>query len=282
MIQFRRYYVPVTFILLGLAALIAMRLPPQVLITIFPPQGVEPFGSSILLALFVVLAAALVLSLLLLVYGLANAGREQDPLAGRRITAVIAILLSFVLLAASLHSAYRFTLWDNTHDALGLICLSGPFLAIFFATILALLALPGKTKLVAVLFALLTPAALAGISFYGGRIDIREQAETRADRVTLALEDYRQTNGRYPHDLSDLTPRYLLTLPEPGVIFAQEWCYESDGAGYALGYVTRDHWSDPRLYARVRFGGTGHDQNVCETAVAALAARAPDYFTRMR
>ena len=35
------------------------------------------------------------------------------------------------------------------------------------------------------------------------------------------------------------------------IIAGQDWCYESGEDYYRLGYLDRDHWSDPRLIGRI-------------------------------
>lgn len=276
------------FLAAGIFVLIALFLPASVLLSIFPSESAEPLGSSLLLGLFLLLSAALVLSAALFSsgIGLHGSGPEADaaPAAARSVsskTAVFLLMLSAVLLAKSLHSLYRFTLWDNTHDGLGYICLGGPILAVFFAGFLLAAMLPGRAKVMGFLYVLIVPGLLIAVSTLGQRVDIRQLTEERAARVSGALDAYYEANGRYPQELRQLTPRYTLSLPEPAVIFGQNWCYESGEDAYVLGYVTRDHWSDPRLYGRVVIATSADDfenSPICEAEIAALIARAPQYY----
>jgi hypothetical protein len=108
-------------------------------------------------------------------------------------------------------------------------------------------------------------------------VEFRQLTDNRADRVSQAIEAYYAREGHYPDELSQLTPRYLLSVRHPVVIYPQEWCFESGADYYALGYVNRDHWSDPRLYANITAisGAVPQDVDLCKTEISALKERYP-------
>lgn len=276
----------------GFLVLAALLLPASVLIRIIPNDMSDPFGSNLLLIHFVVLSAALILAALLFANGRKLLELEQKADVGSqpsspasRIPPASYLILSALLLAKAMHSLYQYTLWDNTYDSLGYICLSGPILAVFLAGFLLIVLLPGRTKLVGYLFLLMMPALLIAVSTLGQRVNFRQLTEVRASQVSRAIEAYYEDNGRYPQELHQLTPRYILSLPEPAIIFGQDWCFDSSGAEYVLGYVTCDHWSDPRLYGRIysSTGGEGAEvKQPCEEEIAAMIARAPQYYELRR
>jgi hypothetical protein len=59
----------------------------------------------------------------------------------------------------------------------------------------------------------------------------------------------------------------------------QAWCYDGGANYYRLGYVYREHWSDPRLSGRLHQlkGELPELGGLCEAEVAALQAQHPDY-----
>jgi hypothetical protein len=79
--------------------------------------------------------------------------------------------------------------------------------------------------------------------------------------------------------LSQLTPWYVVSLPKPMTIYGQDWCYESGGGYYRLGYLDREHWSDPRLIGRVyrSVAETADAQPICTDEFTAIQTRHPDY-----
>ena len=158
-------------------------------------------------------------------------------------------------------------------------------LTVFFAGFMLIITLPDRAKVAGYFYLLIMPALLIAVSTFGQGVDFRQLTEERAAQVSGALESYYSQNGRYPQELRQLTPRHMLSLPEPVILFGQEWCYDGGGQDYALGYVTRDHWSDPRLYGRVNSstGGEGNEpERICVEEIAALIARAPRYYELRR
>lgn len=69
--------------------------------------------------------------------------------------------------------------------------------------------------------------------------------ESRADKIDRAINQFRADHGSYPQTLQELTPRYLLFVPVPNIIYGQDRCYESGQDYYRLGYVYREMFSMP-------------------------------------
>lgn len=87
---------------------------------------------------------------------------------------------------------------------------------------------------------------------------VRTRAETEWNltRVTLALVRYRQKQGQYPQQLSDLTPQMLETIPID-LFTAEALMYESDGRTFLLLSVgtdgKRDSADDQKEYPEADF-----------------------------
>lgn len=67
----------------------------------------------------------------------------------------------------------------------------------------------------------------------------------RAGQIDQAIQAYHADSGQYPASLYDLTPRYLLTLPNPVLYADHEWCYEGGANFYRLAYVSSPVWRAP-------------------------------------
>jgi len=139
--------------------------------------------------------------------------------------------------------------------------------------------LSGKMKWTGFLYSLLIPGLMIAVSARAQGVDFRQLTEARAERVTQAIESYYAREGHYPQDLRQLTPRHALWLPGPVIIYGQDWCYDGGDDYYRLGYVDREHWSDPRLIGRIyRTKGDVPDlHGMCEEEVAAIQKRYPNY-----
>ena len=110
-------------------------------------------------------------------------------------------------------------------------------------------------------------------------MDIRKLTEARAGRITAAIEQYFTQEGHYPQTLGQLTPRYLLTLSRPVIIYGQDWCYQAGEGYYRFGYLDREHWSSPILFGHV-VSAQGHSPlkvDVCQTAIDAFRSLHPDW-----
>jgi hypothetical protein len=274
----------------GLLILAGLFLPASMLVKIFPARLSQPFEALMAITPLLILSIALVIAALLLYSGLnlyeewQNAGAVDDGSlqaqrkhAGR--AAAVVLVLSALLLVKALHNLCWFMVWDTTYDPLGYFWLVFPVLAALFSGVMLSIALPGRTKLAGFLYSLLISALMIAVSARAQRVDFRRLTEERAGRTSQAIETYYAREGRYPQDLRQLTPWYVLSLPGPVIIYGQDWCYDGGEDYYRLGYVYREHWSDPRLTGRIyRTKGEVPDlPRMCEEEVVALQKRYQDY-----
>ncbi|MBE2224609.1 MAG: hypothetical protein IAF02_23925 [Anaerolineae bacterium] len=200
---------------------------------------------------------------------------------GEHKTAVCFFSLSVLLLAAALHHFYWLIIWDSTSDGLSYLWLFVPIIGVLLATIWLVLKLPYKMKPAAFFYLLLLPLALIIITRQAQRVDFRQLTYTHAERISQALTAYHAQEGSYPEELRQLIPGYLLTLSEPVIIFGQEWCYEGYGDSFQFGFVDREHWSDPRLFAHHYSESAENAATLpalCEQEIIALQARDPQYY----
>ena len=158
--------------------------------------------------------------------------------------------LSAALVAKSLYDLYWVMVWDNvwgtTYDWTGYLWLLFPLLAAAVASLALAVTLPDRTKLAALGYLLLVSASIFTVAAVAQRVDQHRLTERRAERIVEAIEAYYVQEGRYPQDLSQLTPRYALALPEPAILYSQDWCYDAGTDYYRLGYVTQEVEDDGR------------------------------------
>jgi hypothetical protein len=272
------------WILAALLLLPGLSLPASVIANIFTVT--EPP-----LALTLMPSVALLITALLLYSGL-NAYREwqhasaveagpsqaqRSKRAGR--AAAVVFVVSAVLLAKTLHHLYWFTVWDNTYDSIGYLLLLAPVPAALLSGVTLSITLSGRVKWTGFLYSLLIPALMIAVSARAQRVDFRQLTEERAERVTQAIETYHAREGHYPQDLRQLVPRYVLSLPGPVIMYGQDWCYDGGEDYYRLGYLDREHWSDPRLFGRV-YSAKGHSPlkvDICQPAIDTYRAQHPDW-----
>jgi hypothetical protein len=169
-------------------------------------------------------------------------------------------------------------IWDSTGDGLGYLWLPVPILAVLTCTFVLFIVLPENAKLAAFLFFILIPVMLAITASTQG-VDFRQLTESRAAQVNQAVERYYAQNGHYPENLQQLTPWYVLSIPDPVIIYGQDWCYQGGENYYHLGYVDREHWSAPHFIGRIyATKGKAPDlHGMCEQEAIALINRHPDY-----
>lgn len=251
-----------------------------------------PGPSQILLetTLFFIPSLALVSAALLLHSGINRykewqaAGRVEEggssaprKQAGR--ASVILLVLVLILLAKTFHTLYWLTVWDNANDSMGYILLFVPILAGFYSGAMLYIMLPGRAKWTALLYALFIPALLIAVSARAQSVDFRQLTEARAGQVSQAVESYYSHEGSYPQNLHQLIPRYVLSIPEPVIIYGQGWCYQGGVDYYRLGYIYRDHWSSPILIGKIyKTKGQAPDPSqLCDVEIAALRNSYPDY-----
>ena len=164
---------------------------------------------------------------------------------------LIALFLGVVLVIKTLHNLYDLTLWDNTYDSLGYMWLILPFFLVLLSGLTLAIALPGRVKLTGSIFSIITIGLLIAVSALAQSVDFHKETTKRAERVVQAVDSYYAREGIYPETLSQLTPWYSIPLPKPIIMYGQDWCYESGADYYRLGYIDREHWSDPHMIGQI-------------------------------
>ena len=271
----------------GLFVLGLLLLTTSFLIEEYPVDLAAPLAITLLLIPTILPALALVIAAMLLYTGLnAYLSWRQSPTgedgrvkqAGR--TVALTFVLSLLLLFKSLHNLYWLMIWDSTTDSLEYFWLVLPILGVIFAGVVLLMAISGKWKLAGLSYALLAPALVIAVSAGANQVDFRQLTEDRAGKVSHAIESYYARESRYPNDLQQLTPRYLLSIPEPVIIYGQDWCYQGSENSYYLGYVDREHWSSPYLIGQMyKTSGEAPDpDSICQEEIAALRQSKPGYY----
>jgi len=272
------------WILVALLLLPGLSLPASVVNDIFTASPEPP------LALTLMPCVALLITALLLHSGLSaykewqqasavedGRSQAQRKRAGR--AAAVVFFVGAVLLVKTLHHFYWFTVWDNAYDSLGYLLLLVPIPVALLSGVTLSITLSGRIKWAGFLYALLISGSMIAVSARAQQVDFCQLTEERAERVIRAVESYHAREGHYPQDLGQLTPGHALRLPGPVIIHGQDWCYDGDEDYYRLGYVDREHWSDPRLIGRIyRTKRNVPDlHGVCKEEVAAMRKRYPDY-----
>lgn len=269
------------WIIAGLVTLAALLVPAPTIVDLFLSRLSGQFISWATFVFLVVLSAALVIAAMLLYSALRILQRGRgnevgggDDLSRKRAarTALVCFALGAVLIALLLNNLYWFTVWDNTDDPLGYLWLTFPALAALIAGVVLAVALPGLAKLVGLVYPLVVMVLMVAVSARAQSVDFRLLTEEHAGQVNRALDSYYAREGRYPRDLAQLTPWYLLALPGSVIIFGQDWCYDGGDDYYRLGYVYREHWSDPRLTGRAyqTKGAVPALPGICAKQIAAL------------
>ena len=184
-------------------------------------------------------------------------------------------ILSALLLGLLLFDLYWLAVWDSTNDPLEFFWLISPVLTAVFAGVLTASLLSWNVKWAGLCYALLVPALVVGVFYSGKQIDFRQLTESRGAKITQAVEAYFIHEGRYPEQLGQLTPWYLVSIPSPVIIQGANWCYQGGADYFRLGYLDRDHWSSPILFGRV-VSTNGHSPlkvDVCQQAIDFLRER---------
>ena len=277
------------WIVIGLLVMLGLCIPARVVWTLFTDKSPELFTSAVGLSLFMIASIALIVIALLLYSGLKhikalhavseNGEVDQKAQQDLAVQSASVFTLATLLLALTIWRVYWLTVWDNTTDPLGYIWLILPVYAAVFAGVLLAFLLTGKMKLLSLLYSLLVLGLLITISARAQQVDFRQLTQARAERVKIAIESYYSRFGKYPDELSQLGFWSALNLPGPSIIFGQDWCYDGGDVFYRLGYVDREHWSDPRLIGRIykSAGELPALQPMCIREIAALQARDPTY-----
>jgi len=176
---------------------------------------------------------------------------SKNPLTWHMVTTTF-IMVSILFLMIG-YQAMLTSLWDVATDGLGwvFLWLTSSTIGIGSAMLMSW-SMPRKRLWVSILFALAVPVVL---------IQARNMAnyesdhtwgtkpiittEHRAEKIDKAIQRYYERNGEYPQTLSDLTPWYLLYIPNPYIIPGLDWCYEGGPDHYRFGYVYRQYFSTP-------------------------------------
>jgi hypothetical protein len=243
------------------------------------------------ITLFIWPSIALIMAAVLLYFGfdllgdnvkLVSDGQIGSPTAwdssGRMAAAYF--VLSGLLILKTLSNLYWLTVWDTTYDPLGYIWITVPVLAGFFSGILLIINLRGRVILAGLVYWIAVPGLIIAVSTHAQRVDYRQVTEMRAEQVSQRVEAYYARQGRYPTNLRHLMPWYAFPLPEPMIIYGQDWCYQAGDEYYQLGYVYREHWSSPELIRRVyKTVGDPLDPNgICAEDIEALIQRESFFY----
>ena len=276
--------------LFTLFVLFVLFLPASVVVRIFPYHEGQPFGTSIAFVLLLIISISLVIVALLInsglrryqkTHGTSGEGETNPPDYFRKIdkTTLIILSISMILLAKALYSFYWFMIWDSTYDALDAFWLPVPILAVIFAGFLLFFILPGKARPAGFLYFLLIPVLLSVFTL-AKQVDFRQLTDKRAEEVSQLIEAYYAKVGRYPEDLGQLFPWYMIPIPEPIILYGESWCYDGGEDYYRLGYINRDHWSSPNLFGQLSKtkGDIADLPPLCKEEAAALLDRYPDAY----
>lgn len=163
---------------------------------------------------------------------------------------VLMITILFLMIG---YQGMLMSIWDVATDGLRWMAL-WLMTSIFGIGTALLLAwsIPRKKFWAAVIFALITPLVLQQARNLGtydrnhkwGTTPIIT-TEQRAAKIDHAIQQYYEKNNRYPQNLSNLIPRYILYIPNPFIIPGQDWCYEGGDEYYRFGYLYRQFFSLP-------------------------------------
>jgi len=276
------------WIALGLLLFAGLFLP--IPITVAEPAPVL-IWSPLWTILFFWPSLALVGSALLLHIGLSHSLAKEDSIPSdggnpfwarinqpKNLT-VVSLALSAILLIKTLHSLYWLTAWDAAGDSIDFFLLIMPTFATMISGFMLFLTLPEKFKIAGIGYIVLVPLIMGAVSISAQGYDYRQVTTNRAERIARKIELYYKREGSYPEALSQLSPWYILSLPKPMIIYGQDWCYEGRDDYYRLGYIDREHWSDPRLIGRVykSVGDIPDIQKICFREFTRLQNDFPDY-----
>jgi hypothetical protein len=276
-------------ILAGLVVLAGLFIPATAYAKMFPPSGAEPYQTNLALTLFLIASVGIVTAGLLLSSGWKLYKEGQPAESGmtgvsktNRLPAIqtaLILLLGIIILLKAMVNTYWAMAWDNTTDSLGYFWLFFPIVAAIFAGGFISTLLTGRMKAAGLGYAVLVLVLLIAVSTSAQRADYHILTKERAERAAQAIEGYHARFGRYPQNLGQLRGWFAPPLPGPVIIFGEDWCYDGGENYYRLGYIDRQHWSDPRLIGRIHkaAGEMPGLPPICAQQAAALEARDPKY-----
>ncbi|MFO7663945.1 MAG: hypothetical protein R6X18_15320, partial [Chloroflexota bacterium] len=216
----------------------------------------------------------------LLLFSLLRPGKVGADGKKRNRKTALSVLLGIALVAKALHTQYWLIIWDSTYDPFELFWLHLILLPVFLIWCALALAVPDRFKPLALSLVVVMPVLILSCDLVAQRSDFRQLTTARAESVNRAIEAYHRREGHYPDSLRRLTFREGLLLPEPVTLPGQNWCYDGSADFYQLGYVDRNHWSDPNLFGHLHdTGGEVSDRPpLCASEIATLRYRHPGYF----
>ena len=266
----------VVWLLVGFAFMTVLFVPDAKMARMFPTDSLN---STAQVAYLLTITPTLMVAALLLAAGLRGLAATVAP-KSKRWLATAVFCLGLLLIVKAVNSFYWFIVWETTGDSLAYLWLFFPSIGLLVAGFVILNTLAKKQKLFGVGYVLLLLTTLFGVAAAARQVDYRALTAQRADEIVAALGRYHVWNGHYPLDLSELSPRYILSIPQPFIIYGQAWCYESNESTYRLSYVDRDHWIDPRLFGRVHIAAMPPPDipalsRPCAAEIAAIRSRYP-------
>jgi hypothetical protein len=209
--------------------------------------NVRVLGMVLFFPLFVIPGLSVVMSAILLTDSL-----TQDEESLNRFHRVVKIAFGASLILYLAYIIYWGSIWDHTDDGLlGLSLVQPSAITAIGAGMVMTLAMRGRNRLVGLLFMIAVPIFLQQSFERGWRVSYHEITEGRAERISLALDQFHAREGYYPESLNELTPRDLLFIQQPMILAGEEWCYESGGNYYQLAAFHREFFSAPvslRIY----------------------------------
>jgi hypothetical protein len=195
-------------------------------------------------------------------------------------TTVIRLAVAMLLLLVIGHLIVTETVWVQAEDSLSVIPLVVFLVATAAAMLLAWVA-RGWRRLGALGFALLVTLTASYASGQGWRMSPIGLTETRAEKISRAIQGYYERNGRYPPELAALTPFYLWRIPQPMIFRDQTWCYEEGNDYYRLGYVHQRAFGVPPEYISIRIhaavGEPPESSWPCDDELERAKSKAPGY-----
>ncbi|OGO32793.1 MAG: hypothetical protein A2Z16_03690 [Chloroflexi bacterium RBG_16_54_18] len=208
---------------------------------------------------------------------------KKQPATGwaRNRYIVTSLILSAALLLVSLHHLFWIFAWDATSDSIGVILLIPVMWIALGAALLLVLLLWRQRRVLGMTASVLFLAAVTVITQIAMHINFRQVTEERVRQVSQALERHFDALAGYPHELAELEPWYMWSVPVPMIIYDMDWCYEGGGNYFHLGYVTREHWSSPELIIR-SYSSAGKDPDGlldCSAQLMVLEARIPGLYS---
>jgi hypothetical protein len=193
------------------------------------------------------------------------------PSTPHRWQAVLRVILPAIVVAAPFYFVVAETLLlDRATDGISGLMAVIAYVIVVYAVATLLLLLQGWSALPAIsLYLVLMIFAGYGTILLDSNRNPREVTAERAANIDAAIQDYADREGAYPLEIADLVPRDLLFLPRPALFRDQQWCYQSSGDAYRLGYVYRPTWGVPAEAIEIRIQGSAGPQeqisSVCES-----------------